>query len=94
MRVPRGILVLIRLMMTARNPRPLLPNQGDWRSVRQRRRPLHLWFHLRQFPCNPESYNVLADRVSQAETLPSLKPAKNQRLRCSDVPWVKASGTT
>src|ERR1700729_2673541 len=40
------------------------------------------------------SYSELADIVSQAETWPLLKPLENQRLRCSDVPWVKESGTT
>lgn len=39
-------------------------------------------------------YNVLADSVLQAEIWPELKPFINQRLRCSDVPCVKASGTT
>ncbi len=32
--------------------------------------------------------------VSQADTLPSLKPVVNQRWRCAEEPWVKASGTT
>src|SRR5580704_9894169 len=36
----------------------------------------------------------LADSVLQLLTWPPLKPAENQRLRCSEVPWVKASGTT
>lgn len=40
------------------------------------------------------NYNVLADSVLQAEIWPELKPFINQRLRCSDVPCVKASGTT
>ena len=40
------------------------------------------------------TYNVLADNVSQAEAWPELKPLRNHRLRCSDVPWVKESGTT
>ena len=35
-----------------------------------------------------------AAKVLQASTVPSLKPTKNQRLRCSAVPWVKLSGTT
>src|ERR1700693_5420851 len=39
-------------------------------------------------------YSELADSVLQPETWPPLKPAWNQRLRCSDVPWVKESGTT
>jgi hypothetical protein len=32
--------------------------------------------------------------VSQLETCPDLSPVMNQRVRCSDEPWVKASGTT
>jgi hypothetical protein len=39
-------------------------------------------------------YSTLAAIVLQAETLPSPNPLENQRLRCSEVPWVKASGTT
>src|SRR5579862_9053503 len=39
-------------------------------------------------------YSELADSVLQLLTWPPLKPAENQRLRCSEVPWVKASGTT
>ena len=39
-------------------------------------------------------YSELADSVLQPETWPPLKPFWNQRLRCSDVPWVKESGTT
>ena len=35
-----------------------------------------------------------AANVSQALMVPSLKPVVNQRLRCSEVPWVKLSGTT
>ena len=35
-----------------------------------------------------------AEKVLQSEILPELKPFKNQRLRCAEVPWVKASGTT
>src|SRR5580698_3869142 len=30
----------------------------------------------------------VADSVLQPETWPPLKPLENQRLRCSDVPWV------
>jgi hypothetical protein len=40
------------------------------------------------------TYNVSADKVLQSEILPELKPFKNQRFRCAEVPWVKASGTT
>jgi hypothetical protein len=32
--------------------------------------------------------------VSQPETCPDLSPVMNQRVRCSDEPWVKPSGTT
>ena len=32
--------------------------------------------------------------VLQAATEPFLNPVMNQRLRCSEVPWVKLSGTT
>jgi hypothetical protein len=39
-------------------------------------------------------YSEFADSVLQLLTWPLLKPAENQRLRCSEVPWVKASGTT
>ena len=39
-------------------------------------------------------YSELADSVLQPETWPPLKPLENQRLRCSEVPWVKESGTT
>ena len=35
-----------------------------------------------------------AAKVLQAETLPSFRPAVNQRCRCAEEPWVKASGTT
>src|SRR5580700_2421239 len=34
------------------------------------------------------AYSELADSVLQPETWPPLKPVWNQRLRCSDVPWV------
>ena len=33
-------------------------------------------------------------KVSQASTEPDLKPAVNQRMRCSELPCVKESGTT
>src|SRR4029077_7186102 len=39
-------------------------------------------------------YSELADSVLQPFTWPPLKPFWNQRLRCSEVPWVKESGTT
>ena len=40
------------------------------------------------------AYNEPVDRVLQSEMLPELNPFMNQRLRCADVPCVKASGTT
>jgi len=33
-------------------------------------------------------------KVSQLETVPDFKPVMNQRARCAEEPWVKASGTT
>src|SRR5579862_101664 len=39
-------------------------------------------------------YSVFADSVSQPETWPPLKPFWNKRLRCSEEPCVKLSGTT
>ena len=39
------------------------------------------------------SYSSLNSCPASA-TSPDLKPSLNQRIRCSDVPWVKASGTT
>ena len=33
-------------------------------------------------------------KVSQLGTLPDFKPVMNQRVRCAEEPWVKASGTT
>ena len=33
-------------------------------------------------------------KVSQARMSPLSKPRRNQRTRCSEVPWVKLSGTT
>ena len=35
-----------------------------------------------------------AAKVLQLAIVPALKPVLNQRWRCSDVPWVKLSGTT
>ena len=32
--------------------------------------------------------------VLQPPTVPALSPVMNQRWRCSEVPWVKLSGTT
>src|ERR1700688_1879180 len=40
------------------------------------------------------AYSEVADSVLQPFTWPPLKPLENQRLRCSDVPWVNESGTT
>ena len=39
-----------------------------------------------------QSCSVL--NVSQSWTRPDFSPVMNQRVRCSDEPWVKASGTT
>jgi hypothetical protein len=36
----------------------------------------------------------VAWKVSQLATSPDFSPVMNQRVRCSDEPWVKASGTT
>jgi hypothetical protein len=33
-------------------------------------------------------------KVSQFEVFPDFKPFVNQRVRCAEEPWVKASGTT
>src|SRR6516225_2392459 len=33
-------------------------------------------------------------KVSQLETVPPFRPVVNQRVRCAEEPWVKASGTT
>jgi hypothetical protein len=33
-------------------------------------------------------------KVSQLATSPDFKPVMNQRVRCAEVPWVNASGTT
>jgi len=57
-----------------------------WRSLRSIK---SAFAELRQ-----PTYNEAADRVLQSEILPELKPFKNQRLRCAEVPWVNASGTT
>jgi hypothetical protein len=32
--------------------------------------------------------------VSQLSSFPDLSPVMNQRVRCCEEPWVKASGTT
>jgi hypothetical protein len=36
----------------------------------------------------------VAWKVSQLATSPDFSPVMNQRVRCSNEPWVKASGTT
>jgi Resolvase, N terminal domain len=48
------------------------------------------------WPTSPSwlGYSDCAENVSQAESWPESKPFMNQRLRCADVPWVNASGTT
>ena len=43
-----------------------------------------------RFGSRPASYMM----ASQPETCPDLSPVMNQRVRCSDEPWVKPSGTT
>jgi len=48
----------------------------------------------RTFAGSPVNYSDPPEKVLQSEILPELKPFKNQRLRCAEVPWVKASGTT
>lgn len=40
------------------------------------------------------AYGVAADIVSHAANWPEAKPILNQRLRCAELPWVNASGTT
>ena len=37
---------------------------------------------------------LVALKVLHAAMLPSLKPLRNQRTRCAELPWVKLSGTT
>jgi hypothetical protein len=51
---------------------------------------------FRCFPpgCGPPRYNLSAESVLQLETWPELKPLRNQRLRCSELPCVNESGTT
>ena len=39
-------------------------------------------------------HNGCALNVSHARTCPLSRPRLNQRTRCSELPWVKASGTT
>jgi hypothetical protein len=43
---------------------------------------------------NQRTQSDAAANVLQALSVPSLKPVVNQRLRCSDEPWVKLSGPT
>ena len=40
------------------------------------------------------SYSCSALKVSQACRSPDANPCRNQRTRCAELPWVKASGTT
>lgn len=65
------------------------PPDGSSNELADRLSPQRTFAELRQ-----SAYNEPADSVLQSETLPELNPFKNQRLRCADVPWVKASGTT
>ena len=39
-------------------------------------------------------YSYVALNVSQLSSVPEFSPIMNQRVRCCDEPWVKASGTT
>jgi hypothetical protein len=70
--------------------------------------PLHLWLQLAEQwqkawadamtfwlkAGNRSGQGCPAWNVSQFETCPDLSPVMNQRVRCSDEPWVKPSGTT
>jgi hypothetical protein len=74
-----------------------LPNLTESSSVR-RGGSTTFWcsssvFGIRHFQ-SPASYQKSVAKVLQSEILPEFKPFKNQRLRCAEVPWVKASGTT
>jgi hypothetical protein len=40
------------------------------------------------------SQSCAALNVSQPSTFPDFSPVMNQRVRCCEEPWVKASGTT
>ena len=51
-------------------------------------------FPPRFWSCDDFGQGRAAWNVSQLETCPDLSPVMNQRVRCSDEPWVKASGTT
>ena len=42
----------------------------------------------------PAASDAACPNVSQAANLPLSKPLRNQVTRCSEEPWVKASGTT
>ena len=57
-----------------------------------RRENVQAWGEIRVWRVVGQScpaWNVL-----QLETCPDRSPVMNQRVRCSDEPWVKASGTT
>src|SRR5215472_11499436 len=43
----------------------------------------------RTFAGSPVNYSEPPEKVLQSEILPELKPFKNQRFRCAEVPWVK-----
>ena len=43
---------------------------------------------------SPIAYSCADANVLQLATVPALKPVLNQRWRCSELPWVKLSGTT
>jgi hypothetical protein len=42
----------------------------------------------------PESNQTEPENVSQSDILPLSKPRLNHFIRCSEVPWLKLSGTT
>lgn len=40
------------------------------------------------------NYQTEPEKVSQSDILPLSKPRLNHFIRCSEVPWLKLSGTT
>src|SRR5580693_6080257 len=84
--------VKFRLAMRSRASGARTADPLDRRSLLQERRPENAYaLRARGERLDQSDF---AEIVSQAETWPLLKPLENQRLRCSDVPWVKESGTT
>lgn len=43
---------------------------------------------------SPRGYSLSTQKVSQADNSPCCNPLRNQRTRCSELPWVKLSGVT